>query len=85
MGIIKTPTHKRNGDQKNKLAEYFKNGIKVTADLKIDSSIYALAFSPDGNRIAAAGGDGKVRIYDASKGGALVKEFVPVPITDASS
>jgi len=80
-GIIKTPTHKRNGDQKKKLGEYFANGIKVVADLKIDTSaIYSLAFSQDGNRLAAAGGDGKVRIFDAANGGELLKEFVPVPI-----
>lgn len=60
-----------------------------TADGKLLSTLsglsgaaYALAFSPDGESIAAAGFDGTVRIYTA-KSGALQKQFVPVPITNA--
>ena len=44
--------------------------------------IFGIAWRPDGSTIATAGFDGNVRFYDA-KTGALVKQFVPVPIGDA--
>jgi WD40 repeat protein len=44
--------------------------------------IFGIAWKPDGSTIATAGFDGNVRLYDA-KTGALVKQFVPVPIGDA--
>lgn len=41
---------------------------------------YAVAFRPDGTRVAAAGGDGIVRLLDAATG-KVVKEFSPAPLT----
>jgi WD40 repeat protein/mono/diheme cytochrome c family protein len=41
--------------------------------------VFAMAFKPDGSVLAAAGFDGKVRLFDTSTG-ELIKEFVPVPI-----
>ena len=79
-GIIKKPTHKRNGSENGKLTEYFKNGIKVIAKINHDSTgIYAVSFSPDGQQLAAAGSDGRIRIYE-SAGGKQVTEFIPVPL-----
>jgi WD40 repeat protein len=46
------------------------------------AGIYALAFSPSGDRLATGGFDGHVRIYNAATG-ELVKDFIPVPITEA--
>lgn len=46
------------------------------------SGVFAVAFRPDGKQVATGGLDGLVRLYDAETG-ALVKEFVPVPITPA--
>ena len=80
-GIIKKPVQNRNGGEKNKLNDYFKNGIKTIAAIEsIPSGVYAVAFNPDGSRIAAAGSDGLVRIFDTSNG-EKVHEFVPVPIS----
>jgi WD40 repeat protein len=42
--------------------------------------VYAVAFHPAGNLVAAAGFDGVVRIYDPATG-KLIKEFVSVPIS----
>ena len=80
-GIIKKPVQNRNGGEKNKLNDYFKNGIKTIATIEsIPSGVYAVAFNPDGSRIAAAGSDGLVRIFDTSNG-EKIHEFVPVPIS----
>ncbi len=43
------------------------------------AGVYAVAFSPAGDRLAAAGFDGHVRIYKAESC-ELVKDFVPVPL-----
>lgn len=43
-------------------------------------AIYALAWQRDGKQLAVGGFDGKVRLFDPETG-ALMKEFVPVPLT----
>ena len=79
-GIIKKPVQSRNGGEKNKLNEYFKNGVKTIATIEsIPSGVYAVAFNPEASRVAAAGSDGLVRVYDTTNG-EKVHEFVPVPI-----
>ena len=79
-GIIKKPVQSRNGGEKNKLNDYFKNGVKTIATIEsITSGVYAVAFNPEASRVAAAGSDGLVRVYDTTNG-EKVHEFVPVPI-----
>jgi WD40 repeat protein/mono/diheme cytochrome c family protein len=81
--ILHKPTHERGGDQIKKLREYFTKSITTLAKIELpESSIYAVAFSPDGKQLAAAGADGKVRIYDASNGFAIT-QFVPIDIQKA--
>jgi tricorn protease-like protein len=43
-------------------------------------AVFAVAYSPDGKRIATAGADGAVRLFD-TENGEMVKQFVPVPIS----
>ena len=43
-------------------------------------AVYAVAFTTSGKLVASGGFDGLVRI-DAAETGALVKEFVPAPIS----
>ena len=45
-----------------------------------ESGIYAVAITPDGHTIAAAGFDGIVRLYNVSDG-KLLRKFTPVPLT----
>jgi len=64
---------------------YNAKDAKRLATLKgFEGAIFTLAFHPKTNQIAAAGYDGKVRIYETTKG-ELVKEFVPVPLKSAEA
>ncbi|MGI9244338.1 MAG: c-type cytochrome domain-containing protein, partial [Verrucomicrobiales bacterium] len=80
--IIKKPTHERNDDMRKKLAKYFADGVTTLAQVALpDGGIYTVSFSPDGGRLAAAGADGQVRIFDAGSG-ELVTSFMPVELAD---
>ena len=75
--ILIKPTHTRNAGEREQLAKYFREGISVLAEVKVDTGIFAISLSPDGKQVAAAGNDGKVRIL-AAEGGETVREFVPI-------
>ena len=67
-------------EDKAKLEAYWTSGVKLLHAISLDAGVYALAFSPDGNTLAASGEDGKVRLI-ATANGSIAKEFVPVPLT----
>lgn len=56
--------------------------VKQIAAVKFTGGIYALAFNPSGQALAAAGEDGRVRLIRAEDG-VVLKEFVPVPVSGA--
>jgi hypothetical protein len=57
------------------------DGSRLAA-LKGDTiGIFTLAFHPNGEELAVAGFDGKVRLFEVGSG-KLLKEFVPVPISE---
>ena len=63
---------------------YHKAGVKRVASVKVpQGGVYAVAFRPDGKVLAAAGGDGLVRLIDPEKG-TIVKEFAPVAVKTTS-
>ena len=45
-------------------------------------AIFAVDFRPDGAQVATGGFDGNIRLFDANTG-TLVKQFIPVEITQA--
>jgi WD40 repeat protein len=45
-----------------------------------NGAVYTVAFRPDGKVLAVGGFDGAVRLFDPENG-ALLKEFIPVPLT----
>jgi WD40 repeat protein/mono/diheme cytochrome c family protein len=70
----------RKEEDKQKLEDYKKLGIRELARVAIsNSAVYSVAFTPDGNTVAAAGSDGMIRLFSATNG-ALIKEFVSVPL-----
>jgi WD40 repeat protein/mono/diheme cytochrome c family protein len=75
----KVPDSRKPEEQK-KLDDFRKQGIRELARVSLpQSAIYSVAFTPDGNTVAAGGSDGMVRLVNATNG-AVIKEFLSVPI-----
>jgi WD40 repeat protein/mono/diheme cytochrome c family protein len=76
----KVPGNRKPEEQKQ-LDDYKKQGIHEIARAEVPhSEIYSVAFSPDGNVVAAGGSDGMVRLFNANNG-SVIKEFLSVPLT----
>jgi len=69
----------RTEEEKKKEEAHFTSDVKLLGTVPVSAGIYALAFAPDGQSVAAAGEDGKVRIISAAEA-KVTKEFVPVPV-----
>jgi WD40 repeat protein/mono/diheme cytochrome c family protein len=71
----------RKPEEQKQLDDYKKQGIHEMARAEVPhSEIYSVAFSPDGNMIAAGGSDGMVRLFNATNG-SVIKEFLSVPVS----
>jgi WD40 repeat protein len=70
----------RSAEEQKQLDDYKKQGIHEIARATLPhSELYSVAFSPDGNTVAAGGTDGMVRLFNATNG-SVIKEFLSVPI-----
>jgi WD40 repeat protein len=69
-------------EEKAEIERFTTAEVKLLASAKFTGGIYALAFSPDGRHLAAAGEDGHVRLITTSDG-SVAKDFIPVPLADA--
>ncbi|MBL8792658.1 MAG: DUF1553 domain-containing protein [Planctomycetia bacterium] len=68
--------------EKEALEKYHQEGVQLIAQAEVkDTAVYAVAFRPDGQAVAAAGADGKIRLYDAATGN-LLKTIAPAPLSD---
>jgi WD40 repeat protein/mono/diheme cytochrome c family protein len=74
----------RSPQEKTSLEDYHKAGVKRIANVKVrQGGVYSVSFRPDGKILAAAGGDGIVRLINPESG-AIVKEFAPVLVKSTS-
>ena len=69
-------------EEKAEIERFTTAEVKLLAATKLTGGIYALAFSPDGRHLAAAGEDGHVRLITTADG-TVVKDFIPVPLASA--
>ena len=61
---------------------YNTDETKIVHELKgHDKGLFAVAFRPDGKQVATGGFDGHIRIFDSNTG-SLVKEFIPVAVSE---
>ncbi len=73
----------RSAKERQRLAEYRSQGVQAVAQTGVENAgLYAVAFHPDGNTLAVAGGNGRVQLLSAEDA-KLKTEFVPVPLTEA--
>ena len=80
VAILKKPVAKQTAEEKAALGKFQSEGAELVSKITLtNSAVYTVAFSPDGKIIAAAGGDGKIRLIDAETG-VVTKEFIPVTI-----
>lgn len=74
----------RSAAEKAALEAYQKEGVKQIAHVKVgQGGVYAVAFRADGKVLAAAGGDGIVRLINPENG-TMIKEFAPVTVKSVS-
>ena len=70
-----------NASERAAVEKYWSDGVELVAKTSVlESGIFAVAFQPDGKRLAAAGADGVIRLVDAETG-SIVNRFVPTPIS----
>ncbi len=69
----------RSDEDKKKLDEHYTSDVKLLGTVPIAAGVYAVAYQPGGQLVAAAGEDGKVRMINAANA-TIAREFIPVPI-----
>ncbi len=76
--ILEKTVGEQKPEEKAEIEKYVTSDVKLLATNTLQSAVYAVSFSPDGSRIAIAGGDGRVRLLNATNA-AVVKEFAAAP------
>ncbi len=66
-------------EEREAIEKYTTADVKLIARTELPAAAYAVAFSPEGRRVFAAGDDGKIRIIEPTNG-AVTKAFAVVPV-----
>jgi len=78
---VKTIVETRSGTGKA-LDDWIVKDVKLISSTPMPTGgVFTVSFSPDGQTVAAAGQDGRIRLIEASTG-KIAKEFVSVPLTE---
>ncbi len=73
----------QNGDEQKRLKEYITSNVAVLAQAEVNTSLYSLAFSPDGTKIAVGGEDGMIRLFNSADG-TVASEFPVIAVAAAA-
>jgi WD40 repeat protein/mono/diheme cytochrome c family protein len=74
----------RTPQERGDLDKTERESVKRLASVQTPTAIYAVALRPDGQVVAAAGGDGSVRLFKPESG-SILKEFIPAPLGGESA
>ncbi|MCW0220869.1 MAG: DUF1549 domain-containing protein [Prosthecobacter sp.] len=78
---VKTIVETRSGTGKA-LDDWIVKDVKLISSVRIPTGgIYSVSFSPDGQTVAAAGQDGRIKLIEVTTG-KIAKEFVSVPLAE---
>ena len=77
--IVEKVVGTQSADEVKMLEEHVTSDVQKLIDVALPAGSYSLSYSPDGQSLAVAGGDGLVRVFDAATGEART-EFCPVSI-----
>ncbi len=75
--IMSKVSTSRSAEEVKRLEQYVQEGVRRIAELDLPTSVYAVTFLPDSQRLAAAGSDGIVRLINVEQG-TVEKEFPAV-------
>ena len=74
----------RNPQEKVAFDQYEAGRFLPSGKVELKAGLYAVALTADGQTLAAAGGDGTVRLIDPANG-QVRKEFAPAPLSESSA
>ncbi|MCA8985040.1 MAG: DUF1553 domain-containing protein [Planctomycetaceae bacterium] len=78
--ILEIVASQRSPEQKKQVEAYHHENVSQLAHAEFAGApLYALAYHPSGNTLAAGGGDGRIRLINAANG-QLQSEFLSVPL-----
>ncbi len=84
QALLSKPVPQRSAEEVAQLKKHFEDGVKTLTKIEIaEAGVYTIALSPNGEQLAAAGGDGMVRLYSTQNGSPLTA-FRPIEITPAA-
>ena len=75
----------RSAAEAKAIQKFLQDGVKPVSKYEVpQAAVYAVAFSPDGKTLAAAGADGIVRLFN-TESGSPIREFAPAPMSQQES
>jgi WD40 repeat protein/mono/diheme cytochrome c family protein len=75
----------RSGPEAQAIQKFLQDGVKPVSKFEVpQAGVYAVAFSPDGKVLAAAGADGIIRLVNPESG-SPIREFAPAPLSQQES
>ncbi len=84
VAILTKPTHERTSEERTRLADHFRAGVRVIGQLAFDDGgLYAVAINPSATRVAAAGANGNIRLVDTASGN-VVETFTAIDVDPAA-